>query len=101
MLVCDLGRGYLPWKLRAGHKLGTWAGPLLELLLSLRPLGTAEAQRSIWLLQKHLEAQQKCHKAVITALTGPHVYGPLYGLPIPGIMAAFLFRLTCLGRFTH
>lgn len=55
MLVCDLGRGYLPWKLRAGHKLGTWAGPLLELLLSLRPLGTAEAQGSIWLLQKHLD----------------------------------------------
>ena len=71
MLVRDLGRGYLPWKLRAGHKLGTWAGPLLELLLSLRPLGTAEAQGSIWLLQKHLEAQQKCCKAVITARTGP------------------------------
>lgn len=73
MLVCDLGRGYLTRKLWAGHKLGTWAGPLLELLLSLRPLGTAEAQGSIWRLQKHLEAQQKCCKAVITALTGLHL----------------------------
>lgn len=61
MLACDLGRGHLPQKLRAGHELGlgAWARSLLELLLSPGPLGTAEAQGYVWLLQKHLEAEAK------------------------------------------
>lgn len=62
MLVCDLGRGDLPWKRRAGHELGLgpWGRPLLELLLSLGALGTAEAQGDSWLLQEHLEAEEEC-----------------------------------------
>lgn len=52
VLVCHLGRSDLPGKLRAGHKLGlgAWGRPLLDLLLSLRPWGTAEAQGYSWLL---------------------------------------------------
>lgn len=57
MLVRDLDRGYLPRKLRAGGErgLGLWGRPLRQLLRSVRPLGTAEAQGDGWLLQKHLD----------------------------------------------